>query len=194
MNESTSVDHKWLVKNSDTRPAPKCLTTSSQSTVDCPIQNHTNNDNSYKDPQGKGTLSRSEAKKLLNSMLLYMMMDTRYILSDVALQEIMDDEALLNLIMKNWINLSSMESILRSIFQQKKPEYGGYFGDFKFGNQEFLELIKKKLLDSTNVILGIEGTADKTLLREIQLIQIELEAYSNQPFIICLRSKHIYFF
>ena len=112
-------------------------------------------------------------------MIIYTLLDTRYLIPDSTIREIQNDEALLNLIMRNWVNLDSMYSILKNVFQQKKPEYGGFFGDQDVNNIEFLKIMKEKMLDSTVDRLGVKEVSEEKILREMEIIKKQLELSSN---------------
>lgn len=107
------------------------------------------------------------------------MMDTRYIIPDLAILEIQNDTTLLSLIRKNWLGFDGIFGVLKNIFEQKKPEYGGYFGDFKLENDEFLEMIKERLLNSTILKLMVFDEGNESLSQEIAIIQRQLELLSE---------------
>lgn len=125
---------------------------------------------------GTNTLTPEEAQKLLNYMVLYTMVDSRYLLPDDLIEEIRNDQALLHLIQKNWMGLDSILALLRNVFQQKKPEYGGYFGDAGMSNEDFLREVRRRLLDATLQSLGVSRVSDGDLVKEILYIQQQLEA------------------
>ena len=166
VNSDTRVDHEWLVRTSDTRPKPKCISTGETSKPSLP------------DPS-EFKMTEPEARKLLNYMIVYTMMDTRYIIPDLAILDIQNDPTLLSLIRKNWLGFDGIFGVLKNIFEQKKPEYGGYFGDFKLENDEFLDMIKERLLNSTILKLMVFDEGNESLSQEIAIIQRQLELLSR---------------
>jgi hypothetical protein len=102
-------------------------------------------------------------------------MDSRYLLPDNLIKEIQQERALLHLIRKNWMGLDSIHALLKNVIEQKKPEYGGYFGDANLSNEEFLNFIRQRLLDDTLVNLGIFGVGNQSLINEILFIQQQIE-------------------
>lgn len=87
---------------------------------------------------------------------------------------------LISLIRKNWIGFDGIFGILKNIFEQKKPEYGGYFGDFKIGNEEFLEMIRDRLLESTLREMMVFDDGLSSLGDEILIIERQLELLSKK--------------
>ena len=108
-------------------------------------------------------------------MILYTMMDSRFILPDDLIEELQNEKAFLHLIQKNWMGLDSIHALLKNVIQQKKPEYGGYYGDFNMSNDDFLNNLRQRLLDFSLQNLGILNIQNKDLLAEILIIQHQME-------------------
>ena len=102
------------------------------------------------------------------------MMDSRYLLPDNLIKEIQQEKALLHLIQKNWMGLDSIHALLKNVIEQKKPEYGGYFGDANLTNEEFLIFIRSRLSDQTLQDLGIFGVQNQDLMNEVLFIQQQI--------------------
>jgi hypothetical protein len=166
ITDDNRINHQDLLKLADNRPPLKCEEGKSNppAPTSClsPIV-------------GNNTLSEAEARKLLNYLIVYTMMDSRYMVPDSVIREIKEEKALLHLIQKNWMGLDSIHALVKNVIQQKKPEYGGYVGDFQMTNQEFIINLRQRLLDSTLVDLGIFKVSDQELLNEIMFIQQQIQ-------------------
>lgn len=187
ITDENRIDHADLLKLADTRPPLQCEDGPKAEPASClsPVV-------------GSNTLSEQEARKLLNYLVVYTMVDSRYLVPDEVVREILGEKALLHLIQKNWMGLDSIHALVKNVFQQKKPEYGGYFGDFDMSNEEFLLNLRQRLLDATLVDLGIINVSDRDLLKEVFFIQQQIELSGtfsiwrlglNLSFSLCRKSR-----
>jgi hypothetical protein len=119
---------------------------------------------------GKSKMSKEEAKKLLNYLLLFMMLDNRILLSDKIIQDFQKNESLLELIMTNWVDLISLKSIVSNVMVIRQPEFGGYYGHFRMTNLMFLDLIRNKLTEKTLKVLGIYKLTNHKVIHEMRII------------------------
>lgn len=135
--------------------------------------------------------------KLLNHMILYTLIDTRYVIDDSVIRDIQNDEALVNLIMRNWINIDGLSAIIRNIFQENKPKYGGFYGDSKMNNEDFIQILKQNMLSETVRKLNLTNKSSSEILLEIEFIRNQLspliQAAPNSKFLNNFQIKNVQF-
>lgn len=153
INETNSVDHDWLVKKSDKRPKQTC-----------------SNSLESIEKSKSALINISDSKKLLNFALLYIMVDSRYLLPENVLKEVMEKQSLLELIMLNWVDLNALKMIIQNVIGIRKPDFGGFFGKFRMTNIMFLNLLKNKYPPDLLMSLGISSIPDSTLLKELEVM------------------------
>lgn len=120
---------------------------------------------------GESKISQEEARKLLNYLLLYSMIDTRVLLSEKIISDFHANESLLELIMTNWMDLISLKSMIHNVMVLRQPEFGGYYGGFRMTNQMFLEVLRIKLTKKTRKSLGMHLRSDRQLLEDMRILE-----------------------
>lgn len=119
---------------------------------------------------GKSKISKEEARKLLNYLLLYTMIDTRVLLSDKIISDFHTNESLLELIMTNWMDLISLKSMIHNVMVLRQPEFGGYYGIFRMTNQMFLNVLRIKLTAQTLESLDMRSRSDGEIVEDMRVL------------------------
>ena len=147
------MDHEWLVHKSDKRPKQKCV------------------NNLTKLVEGNSNpISEVEASKLFNYVILYVMIDSRIIISESVVVEIKKTISLVQLVQADWLDIKSLIQIIRNVIDLKQPDYGGYFGEYRMTNLMFLDLVRERLTENAKNELGILGQTNAKLLKEMRTI------------------------
>lgn len=147
------MNHEWLVHKSDKRPKQKCI------------------NNLTKLVEGNSNpISEVEASKLFNYVILYVMIDSRIIISESVVVEIKKTKSLVQLVQADWLDIKSLIQIIRNVIDLKQPDYGGYFGEYRMTNLMFLDLVRERLSVNAKKELGILNHSNAKLLKEMKTI------------------------
>ena len=119
---------------------------------------------------GKSKVSKEEALKLLNSMLLFSMIDSRILLSDNSIKEFQENQSLLELIMTDWVDLLSLRAIVTNVMVLRQSEFGGYYGIYRMTNDMFLNVLRSKLTKKSLKALGLNHQTNQKALNEMRVV------------------------
>jgi hypothetical protein len=117
------------------------------------------------------------------------MLDQRIVLSDNIIQDFQEKRSLLELIMTNWVDLVSLQSIVHNVMLLRQPEFGGYYGIFRMTNDMFLNLLRNKLTKQSLKMLGVQGKSNNQVLKEVQIISDFLKGRVNGLLMLTNRFK-----
>lgn len=147
------MDQQWLIQKSNKRPKLKCK-----------------DDFSKIISLNKNSISQIEAEKLLNYIILYVIVDSRTVISEELINQLKSSGYLINMLRADWLNVSGLIKIVRKVIQLRQPDFGGYFGNYRMTNAMFLNLLRERMSLKAQKRLGILGHGNRKLIRELRSI------------------------
>jgi hypothetical protein len=138
ISKEDKIDHSWLVELVKKKSSIHCVDSFQKlkNSKDIPL--------SYK-----------ESLKLLNYALLFHMVDSRQVIEESVLKKIQGDKSILQLLMKNWLDIRGLRGIISNILMEEKEKAFEEYANYRMTNKMFLKVINDRYSEEMLKNLGV---------------------------------------
>jgi hypothetical protein len=99
----------------------------------------------------------------------------------------LNEKALVRLVMRNWINIWSIKSLIKSVADPNNQVDKFSFGEDNTKDLAFLAIIRKNMPVETQKMLGLHSISNKNLLTELNVLNTQI--ISGTPRIVIEKEK-----
>ena len=98
------------------------------------------------------------------------MIDSRVLIPQKVIKDLTENEALKQLLMTSWVDLHALKRIIFNAIIQEQPHFGGYYGNYRMTNNQFLLVIRKMFPESIIKRIGLFDTSNEQMINELVVI------------------------
>lgn len=98
------------------------------------------------------------------------MVDSRQMINEPLYFEIQNDNAIKELLMKNWISFKELREIISNIVQLKITNGEGFYGNFRMTNEMFLGMLRKKYSNKLQKTIGLINKSNRKVISDLEVI------------------------
>lgn len=115
-------------------------------------------------------MSEEEAARLVGLSLLYVMVDSRWVIGTGTLETIWASRALKEMVMRDWVDLKGLRGVLVNIAERAPPDHDSFYGDYRMTNEMFLRVLRDKYSEDILKRLGMLNKPNRDVLEGLRVM------------------------